>query len=569
MPSSAAQPGRGWADWISSAVDVGCGPEDLQSYVTEGRLPKSVLPNFLHEFAHYYCLQSPVGGAIVVLHLQARDWLVEWAQKRGRRSPIAPTAVRVDTAVRLLQPLFEGMALFAEHDLVPGESRVASSLSFWAALLFLPLSQMTSPVDTESIDRAIAEMLSNARLATEYDGSRSWAANKASLLLQPLALEHGGYLAGYLAVKNRWRIARQTAPELANPDLFLMYFYSLLFDDYGMVAILLDQNVGEAARARRMLARLKERLNLLQDASLSHRVAEYQAAVESRPEDATGLDGHYASIFCEEALVEEQRERFRRVQTDWARQPRKGSLESLQVGHAFVLAHRSLMRIGVVPAEVEVTAQRRVVVQAGETRFEGPAKVSARPGSGGGFLAAYFDPQRRGRIVLCFRGDEVAWEEFPEGCDDYESRGEVVYAIGNAHAVEKFYAEWDGLLEQRTELAVNVNVWLRERFPHELEAFYEELALQFAPPDRGAACAEALLASGLKAILGRPDLARALALLGLLGASKASYAEAVERFQSHGLDLRACERDLRERARQWGLPLLGDESDFESVVATL
>lgn len=568
MGSTTPATGRGWADLITSAVDLGCSADELESFLRETRLPASLLPNFLHEFAHFYCLRSSVGGMIASLYLEAQDWLLALAERAVREraeevSPGAPpTAVRVDTAVRLLRPLLEGMALFAEHDLFPGKATVTSNLAFWFARLFLPLRSMPRDTDAAALDRATGKLLLTYRSVPEFDGPQSWARTKASLLLQPLALDGGGYLAGYLTVRNLWQIARHNARSLANTDLFFMYFYSLIFDDYGLVEILLDDDIDEAARAKKMLERLQARMQLLRDRSLEDRVTEYQAAVAERKDDAIGMDGHYGSIFLDEAFVKRIREIIRKRREQWLLSERTEAGRSLLFDHACEVLHRELMRIGLIWVTVEVTGEGQVIGREGdEVRFTGPAKVGVSPGAGSGFLAVYFDPRRMGRVALCFRANEVVWEEFPEECESREDRAKIVYAIYHTSKAESKDHSFEAELERRTGVAVDANKWLRGSFQSILGRFYASLATGFAMPGRGQANIEAMQASGLKNIVGRPDLATALALFGLLSSCRISYGDAVEVFSLHGLEILECERALNDRALASGLPLVCPEPE--------
>jgi hypothetical protein len=554
--------GRGWADLTTNAVDLGCGVDELRSLLEDGSLPAGVLPNFLHEFAHFYCLQSPVGGVIAFLFLEARHWFLSSlvasrTRARNRRRAFPPTAVRVDTSVRLLRPLLEGMALFAEHDLFPGSAAIASTLSGWIALLFLiRLDHLPTDPDPAWIDRATQEFFLNSRSIPSLEGSQSWAASKASLLLQPLALKGGGYLAGYLTVKNLWKTASQRVPALADADLFFMYFYSLIFDDYTLVEILFDDHISEAKRAKQMFNRLRERLELLNDDSLADRVADYQAAVENRKDDAIGIDGHYGSIFLDEKFVEIQRSRIQKRQQRLAAAARTEAERSLLIGHACALLHRGLMRIGLVAVDVKVTDEGQVIGQNGDQfKFVRRARNGVRPGTGSGILAVYFHSRRLSRIVLCFRDGEVVFEEFPTECLE-EERAQIIYAIYKTSTLEASYADLDAELQRRTGAAVDANTWLREDFPRILDNFYENLSTRFVLPGSDVACIQAMRASGFKAMAGRSDLITALALFGLLSSCKVCYADAVTIFRAHGLDLGVCEHVLDELSVEWGMQLL-------------
>jgi hypothetical protein len=88
-----------------------------------------VLPQFLHEFTHHWCFDSKVGSAIAMVRLRAQRHATVHSQ--AHRAQILGDVVRARAAEIVLRPLSEGLALFAEFDIVPGRGRVSSPARPW------------------------------------------------------------------------------------------------------------------------------------------------------------------------------------------------------------------------------------------------------------------------------------------------------------------------------------------------------------------------------------------------------------------------------------------------------
>jgi hypothetical protein len=65
---------------------------------------------------------------------------------------------------------------------------------------------------------------------------------KTNLLLQTLSCTAGGYLPGYLTVKNLWRKCREKHGAFYDADLFATLMRRYFYGDYGFVEYLLSEN---------------------------------------------------------------------------------------------------------------------------------------------------------------------------------------------------------------------------------------------------------------------------------------------------------------------------------------
>ncbi|MFP3989470.1 hypothetical protein U9R90_18690 [Streptomyces sp. E11-3] len=257
---------------------------------------------YIHEWTHHWCFHSAVGNALVALAVRAdgnaqvcllRRVVSESAAESaeldvmarsfaelaeefgglGRRVPPLPPAelseaewavldamVRFHIAVRLLRPLAEGLALFAEHDAVSRlQSRAASSLTWNLAFHFSDrriLATNDTVVEPFASMAAAASVLHDARLSP--DG----LAAKASLLASPLSAAGQGYLPGYLAIKSLWwHLCKQDSRLATETDLALTYLRAYFYDDPELVTLLLSPDHADPlVSARRIALRLQQRL---------------------------------------------------------------------------------------------------------------------------------------------------------------------------------------------------------------------------------------------------------------------------------------------------------------------
>jgi hypothetical protein len=176
-PAAALDEPRGW---------LGCGPAGADQ-----------VSRFLHDATHHWCLASPVALAIAGLNLRARLHIDRGLNGEGQQNRVARDLVKAETAVAVLSPFAEGLALFAEFDASsrPRNKHVSPVLRSLAALFALPgATAVTSETTT-------TDVLQGLRI------DPATVSRKAGLLLKPFSLKGGAFLPGYLAVKSLFRAA--------------------------------------------------------------------------------------------------------------------------------------------------------------------------------------------------------------------------------------------------------------------------------------------------------------------------------------------------------------------------
>jgi hypothetical protein len=195
--------------------------ESLIDDLRQGRAPVELLRPFVHELTHHCSFNSIVGLALMSLWSSCTPSVVEMAMQSIR--PISDLAM-VRQSYRLLAPLLEGLAGYAEHDLRAGESNVSSRVVSSTFNLF---------------GRHLLE--SNAYKAVDFRRLRqsdTWIRQKETLLSEPL--KESPYLLGYLAVKALHRRVSTSCRRLKDPDLFLLLMNDFFFGDYQMAILLAD-----------------------------------------------------------------------------------------------------------------------------------------------------------------------------------------------------------------------------------------------------------------------------------------------------------------------------------------
>jgi hypothetical protein len=236
------------------------GESDVQAMISnpvKGGLPLSdkALRFLLHELTHHASFAGWVGNAQSALLTSVG------ARASIGTPPDGPAGLwlgqRDDLVVRsfstLMEPLVEGLALFAEHDICWGPLQHASHalLHVWSLFIFAEAIKAASGAfasgGADAIERARKAHTDaiNGRLKAART-SDYWVKQKALLLGQPL-LGDGlpPYLLGYLTIKRAYLRLRHTDMQFSEPDGFLLLMVTW-FDDAKIANLLVelqDRNV--------------------------------------------------------------------------------------------------------------------------------------------------------------------------------------------------------------------------------------------------------------------------------------------------------------------------------------
>jgi hypothetical protein len=228
--------GRALLDPIYNAVafDDRMNSEICTKLVEREPLPLEMFATVVHESMHHFCLNSPVGKSLLLKEARLQRLISGHLSNRSKNQlhlgEFLAEMVMHDYCIRFLQPLLEGMAVFAEHDMRPGMSNTVSAPSVWASHLFTRVNSGENPW------QELEAILSIER------STHSHYRRKASLLASPLDGRDGGYLPGYLFIKELWWWLIQTDELFSDSDFFIHFVRRWYFDDWALAGILLDRS---------------------------------------------------------------------------------------------------------------------------------------------------------------------------------------------------------------------------------------------------------------------------------------------------------------------------------------
>lgn len=584
-----------WTDLISNATMLTTEDrDDPRPWL--GELPGGArhAAAYVHESTHHWCFTSIVGNALFALAARAesnatvyllrrvatpdRDRsaeldavgealgaVVEEQGGRGRNGAplsdeerdvipwqILDDVVRLHVTVRLLRPLAEGLALFAEHDAVPRlNSRVGSHLAKDLAFYFRGMTELTSG---NLVIEPFATLAAAAHVLRETRLSPDGLASKASLLAQPLSAEGQGYLPGYLAVKSMWwQLSQQDARLTTETDLVLTYLRSYFYEDPGLVALLLappqPDPVVSANRIKDHLARRLadiERVTADDIATFEDSVLQFVQSGIPRPGRGilTGLDSsnHPLSLFLE--IVGAQDEDARReLLGETITHTTKGLLLR-------TWGRRSHLTVSSVPVTLRVLGwgTGAEVIWREELLYHADASdLTYHPAPG-----TY---EARLEIIL---STAMAGQDLMGRGAFVTVQGEVVACTMNRHASDELRQKMLDLHQERedlvtagkrlsafTDVVVDHSLGLKQSLDHIMQhtdkvtdLLYRETALwPSREPELRENCARLMTKRGLFPLLGDVTLLNSLALLGLVTSLYTDRERVAEEFTARGLDL--------------------------------
>jgi len=316
---------------------------DLKGFLLGPWPPNTVQP-FVHELTHHWCFHSAVGLALALLRF--RSLRRPPTLDRDAAPLLLDEMLTVDTMLELIRPLSEGLALFAEYDIVPGTSSISSTPLAWISIA---MSARSEQMDLSQPQAAyeLTDRLVNLRL------SRDSLIRKMNFLSCSSAALRSAYLDGYITVKRLYLDLSQSVPALADTDLFLCYLRSYLFEDYGMVAILAGEDGDTFDRQVAMIERLGQRLAELYYPGLAENVAIFEQFSNRAPKGdrSNGIPGLGLSSWELEHGLKIQERLLTELQDDAQAAPTMRLLSNVQ---RVWLSRRSLVYVASEPAKVQV-----------------------------------------------------------------------------------------------------------------------------------------------------------------------------------------------------------------------
>jgi hypothetical protein len=243
--------------------------ESYRALLRKQDLPVHTFSSFIHEATHHWCFISPVGTALSFLYLSVAKKALAWVatENESQLNEAFNDLCAFEIAVSWLRPLNEGLAQFAEYDVLLSDSAVRYSPPLLSTLNHL----FNLPRRTENLldDDRTAALYKIMDDVMEWRLSRRVIERKSELLLQPIGSQGSAYLLGYLAVKQLWKRAAGFYEELKDADVFLMFIRKLIFGDYAMIANILDRKLKPMERGLRFGESLYERLHVIRSGAFA------------------------------------------------------------------------------------------------------------------------------------------------------------------------------------------------------------------------------------------------------------------------------------------------------------
>ena len=255
-----------WVNLFTNEAFVrNANPTSLSNIIIGQKFPKEIFFSFIHEATHNWCFCSNVGNALFLTRIRAFEMskkaLVSAETSINERWDIYTDYLRFISLQRILQPLIEGMALFSEYDSFPTDTEAVPPPLVYCSLVFsgIPKNEwLKNGNDIHNIEEAYKDFLYERR----FEGEGIF--RKSELLVSSMAVSASPYLAGYLVVKNIQRTLVESSSRFMDPNLFLNFLWAYLFNDFGLIDLLLDDGIKDEMVPLSLCQHLAKRIANLQ-----------------------------------------------------------------------------------------------------------------------------------------------------------------------------------------------------------------------------------------------------------------------------------------------------------------
>lgn len=556
---------QAWTDLVSNITSLtpSTVDDDPRSWLGWGQAKAEQLSVFLHEATHHWCFTSPVAFAIAGLTLRARLGMVRMIHgERDLEDSVISDLISADTAVALLRPLAEGLALFAEFDATTRiHSKAISPVLQSLFQFFIDPQRHVSVYQRLPGEIAIAANIGEVLYDLRTDPAT--LDRKASLFLKPFSLDAGGYLPGYLAVKSLWRAASRRHFLLANEtDSFLMYLRSYLYDDWGLVATLLSPGSEPIRSAENVVNYLNGRINQWNELT-EEDFSEYENSVAvNRGSGPLVLHG----IRVEDGVVESSRIRLNDLINELVASSKadESITSTIAAWSTSVLQRRQFMNLTSVPIELCGTADGLP-----EVRWQGislfkpkSSEFTAAPDDliGEAQLEVVFSlrDDRFERAAVVHRANKVLiCTTFGLDSDAEDTRVNILRAFLERSRVIEAEEGMRATVDQIVKTSwfqVAVDHW-KSQLDAVIDEFFKDVSLRFARDyDAVDYCAASMSQRGLQPILKKSSVIKGLALLGLATSLNPAESFVKDVFEKRGISLTQTLAELNEAYESIGYP---------------
>ncbi|RWO75681.1 MAG: hypothetical protein EOS18_28920 [Mesorhizobium sp.] len=512
--------------------------------------PERLLPTFLHESTHHACFLSPVGATLALLRMRAyrRSKLLRANHTDPDEWDLLEDVLRQEGTMEVLRPLSEGLAYFSELDSIPGESNVLTTPMTSAFFIFGGRDHELKSADVlekHGPGFFLFSLLYRARTDEEVFRRRE------AVLNAKFRSSSGGHLAGYMTLKALWARAKRTSDLAWDPELFSMFVRSYFYDDYGMIAKILDPAKTEHnavnAIAQYLLERMSQLFSLDWEAALQKYLeddgqTDYRhhalgsvaypshGGIDSddslRRLGMAGLDGLLAELGDPQRSDDGDRSMHRR---DLSR-----------------MHKRELLCLGSLDLHVVVNTYGRVLIYPleGTGPQEYPihavqAVKGVDAGDGPGSVEIYLIPSEHSRASAIVRGGQVVHVHF-EGPISEARQKHFTELFGSRSEELRILGEQEETLNSAiAESVINfVRAQALTTIPAGVDQLYSVTSTFNFPAEKRESAVTKLMVGGLRSLCdGDEDFIHALAMAGSAGSVTTQKSELEEIASENGIDL--------------------------------
>ena len=509
------------------------------------RYPTFAMASFLHETTHHWCFDSPVCSALALTRLRAYHYQsikasgAAWDHLSGYR-----------TVERLLHPIAEGMALFAEFDLLTTpSSTISSTVTATAVLFFRNTRATTGPVPFHRVMNDFRR------------GNHALAVRKSSILTSPLSADGDGYLLGYLAVKSAWRTCAKRCPSLADADLFLMFLRSYLFADHGLVNLLLPGS-GKPLDHSAIISHIRKRFQVLPSLDLAHLIDRFIDDTESFAPSTSNPQGGESTPWDPPSVVE----RGRRVLAQEIGQASGGlDLGSEFSGLAYYFyATRTVMNIGCLDVLVQTRGSTVRVVSGNMLIATATLREPQRAREEQGCMRLFLLPKYSVHVMtLEVNGKTLRVDvlgKMPDGTDVKELESLVQCSTNVDESCVRLDATIDGFLQQNYQLCGSLD----QRNTAVAQDLYLTFVFGTAHPEE--ILLTAMASTGLFRILGEDaETVHQVALISLLASVEPEISTMANECRKLGFETHDHLTRLRQASKLLGLQIVDDSAPLRHL----
>jgi hypothetical protein len=586
---------RAWTDLVTnitvlSGVDL---EQHLGNFVDTGKFPHSCLPAFIHEITHHWCFQTAVGSALALLRLRARRRMLLAAAKAGGSSAdiefdVVEDMLRYEAAVAMLRPLSEGIALFAEFDVVPNLKSRFISIPFNCVY-----RNFTSPDLDELKQRfgfSLDVLLCNMRMHQIYID------RKSNTLLEPLTSRSGGYLAGYLVVKKLWQVLSARSEIFVDAELYFAFLRAFIYDDFGLVRVLLNEDLSEIEAVNSIATYIQTRLNqLVEDDDVVNAGAAFERSMASTGPIQTRLNqlveddvvnagaafersmastGPDRAHWEPEPILTEQKDHRAgkaalRGIMDELNEATADPLESaLKEMDALRLAQRDVMCLGQITAQLEVLPNQRLLIHGSKrllTAFPSRTDRDRNPENGECSVEVYISPSGLFTAITLSQNQRIIETFAPHSLvltrEEVERRLET-YMVDRQRNVEQNAAE-EKLLEEfvsRSSADILLTHVL-ENCTDIIENMYIPRALAHSQIDKEQTLRMSMAKEGFGPLAATVENLRRISALSLAASLTSDRGEIIKIMEKAGRDAEAAITICNRISIEHGLMVLLDDNN--------